>query len=310
MMKITRCLAAAGVMCVGALFGCDHSKVKGEGPPVAPVARGPVPAYAQVAGVYNARVRRLERLACPVGVVVHGRDDRGNALREQVEGNLQLALPANVALRLDKVSQTVFYLGSNETKYWWFDLTGDKTALVGSHEKATPEAVASFGLPVHPLDLLEVLAIKPIPDPNAEQATHAMLVWSKDGKYLGLTLPGRWGGERRFWLDPQTFDPVRVELIDKAGVLAVAGALSKYAQVEVASDTTVHPWMATQFDVELPAQQATAVLTLVRPVNPGESQRAKLFDLDGLLKYYKIQKVVDIDQQTRRQAAATEDPAK
>jgi hypothetical protein len=301
MMKMMRCLAAAAVL-VGALVGCDRTKEKKE----EVVVRGPVPAYAQVAGAYNARVVRLERLACPVGVVVHAKDDRGNPLREQVEGNLQLALPANVALRLDKVGQTVFYLGSNETKYWWFDLTGDKSALVGSHAKATPEAVASFGLPVHPLDLLEVLAIKPIPADGSEQATHATLAWSKNGKYLGLTLPGRWGGQRRFWLDPKTYDPVRVELIDKSGGVAVAGALSRYAPVEVAGDATVHPLMATQFDVELPTQQATAVLTLVRPENPGDAQRPKLFDLDGLLKYYRIQKVVDIDQQVRRQAALDE----
>ena len=63
--------------------------------------------------------------------------------------------------------------------------------------------MAEFGLPVHPLDLLEVMAIKPIPEPGTEAAEKAELAWSKDGHYLYLTLPGRWGGEAAVLAGPQ-----------------------------------------------------------------------------------------------------------
>jgi hypothetical protein len=291
MMKTTWAWALAAACAVVALGGCCHDQKKDGGV----IVRGAAPSYATVATAYNARVVRLEKLACPASVVVHYKDGKGNPLSEQVEANVQVALPASVAVRLDKVGQTVFYLGSNDTRYWWFDLTDEKTALVGLHEKATPEAVASFGLPVHPLDLLEVFAIKPIPPAGTEQATHAALAWSKDGHYLGLTLPGRWGGQRRFWLDPESFDPVRVELLDKNGVFAVSAALSRYLKVDVNGDTTVHPRMASDFQVDLPRQQATVSLRLAGPQNPGEAQKAKLFDVDALIKYYRIQKVYDID---------------
>jgi hypothetical protein len=282
-------VAACAVLALG---GCCHNQKKdGEGV----IVRGALPAYASVAEKYNARVVRLERLACPADLVVKYKDDKGKPLRDEVTANVQIALPASVVVRVDKVGQTVFYLGSNDTRYWWFDLTDEKTALVGLHEKATPEAVTSFGLPVHPLDLLEVFAIKPIPGAGTEQATHAVLAWSKDGHYLGLTLPGRWGGLRRFWLDPDSFDPVRVELLDKNGVVAVSAALSRYLMVDVDGDTTVHPRMASDFQVDLPRQQATFSLRLAAPQNPGEAQKAKLFDVDALLKYYRIQKVYDID---------------
>jgi hypothetical protein len=276
---------------VASLQGCNSTRHTGE---QAPIARGAVPAYADVAAAYNARVQRLERLSSSIGVVVRAKNAEGNPLREQVEGNLQVALPANVAMRLDKV-ETLFYLGSNDTKYWWFDLTGDKTALVGRHDRATPETVASFGLPVHPLDLLEVLAVKPIPNAGGNDATHAQLAWSNDGHWLMLTLPGRWSGQRRFTLDPKTCDPSRIELLDRAGRTVVSAILSKYAEVEVSGDARVHPRMPTQVEVELPTQDATAVLLIPHPVNPGDAQRPKLFALDALLQLYRITKITDID---------------
>src|ERR1051325_11360447 len=303
MMKLAVSLGLAAVLCVGGLAGCDRSGVRND---QGAVPRGATPPYGDVAAAYNARVNRLERLACPADVSVHYEDDKGNPLKEHVDANVQAALPASVAIRLDKVGQTVFCLGSNEKKYWWFDLTGDKSALIGSHERATPEAVGSFGLPVHPLDLLELLAIKPIPEAGAEQATHAVLAWSKDGRLLGLTLPGRWSGQRRFWLDPKTYEPARVELLDRRGALLADAALSRYAEVEVAGDARVHPRIATDFQVDLPLQRATVSLRLAGPKNPGSAQRPQLFDLDGLLKYYRISKVVDVDQPRREHAAADE----
>jgi hypothetical protein len=289
------CLLLIAVL---AFTGCASTGSKGAD---APVQRGPVPPYAQVAAAYNARVSRLERLACPVSVVVHTRNKEGNPLSEQVEGNLQMALPSSIALRLDKVGQTVFYLGSNQTTYWWFDLKDEKSALVGSHDKATPQAVADFGLPVHPLDLLECLAIEPLPDQPPRQAR---LAWTKDGHSLVLSMPGRWGGQRQLWLDPATYEPAKVVLMDKSGAIMASAKLAKYVDVDVSGDTRIHPRMASQFEVALPTQEATAVLTLVRPQNPGDAQRPKLFDVEALIKLYRIQKITDIDRPRDNQHAA------
>jgi hypothetical protein len=298
---MTRRLLATAFLLLLFLASCESTKPKtGE----APIVRGPVPAYAAVANAYNARVTRLEKVAAGASVVVDYKDDKGKPSSGQLESNVQLALPASVGVRLDKVSQPIFYLGSNDSRYWWFELSDEKTALLGSHDKATPESVAAFGLPVHPLDLLEIFAIKPIPHPDSEQATHAALAWSKDGRLLGLTLPGRWQGQRRLWLDPDSYDPVRVELLDRSGRTAASALLSRYEPVEVIGNTRVHPRMATDFQIDLPAQQAHVALRLSGLKNPGEAQKPGLFDLDFLLKYYKIQKVIDIDQQRPGRQAA------
>jgi hypothetical protein len=302
-----RRLLAATLLLLSTLAACESTK---HTPSEPPIARGQVPPYATVATAYNARVARLERLAAAGDVRVHYKDDKGKPLSDQVESNVQLALPASVAVRLDKVGQAIFYLGSNDTRYWWFDLTDEKTALVGSHDKATPESVAAFGLPVHPLDLLEIFAIKPIPAAESEQAAHAALAWSKDGRLLGLTLPGRWQGSRRFWLDPKTYDPLHVELLDNSGRVGASAVLSRYEQVEVIGDARVHPRMATDFQIDLPTQQAKVALRLSGLKNPGEAQKPKLFDLDFLLKYYKIQKTIDIDQHQPGRRAALDGSSK
>jgi hypothetical protein len=301
-MMPTRFWAAASLIILAVLTaGCESTQKHGGN---APIAHGPTPPYATVAAAYNARVNRLERIACPGAIIFQGHNDKGEAIHEQLECNLQIALPASVALRMDKVSQTVFYLGSNPTHYWWFDLTGEKTGLFGKHDSATLERVSAFGLPVHPLDFLEVLAISPIPGPDSEQATHAKLVWSGDGRSLGLTLPGRWAGQRRFWLDPNTYEPSRVDLLDKAGKVVLTAQLSRFVEVEVSGDARVHPRMPSQLDVDVPSQNASAVITLPHPKNPGEAQKPKLFDLSALLQYYRIQKTIDLDQQRPAQQRA------
>ncbi len=269
------------------------------------IARGPVPSYGVVAAAYNARVQHLERLSGSVALNIKARNAEGEQITEQVEGNLQIALPSSVALRVDKVGQTVFYLGSNPQRYWWFDLTQDpKTAAVGSHALATPEAVTSFGIPVHPLDLIEVLAIRPLPEEkDAGKDGASALAWSKNGRLLGVTLRGRWG-QRRLWLDPETYEPVEIELLKDDGRVLVRCMLSGLRTIEVDNDANARPRVAQRFFIDLPLQDAQVVITLEAARNLGERMRMRVFDLETLLDYYKIQRVVNIDDRMKRDDGA------
>ncbi len=103
---------------------------------------------------------------------------------------------------------------------------------------------------------------------------------------------------------------MRVELLDRRGALLASAVLSRYTNVEVAGNARVHPRIATDYQVDLPAQKAKVSLRLAGPANPGQAQRAKLFDLDALLKYCRIRKIIDIDQPREKHAAAGEDPTK
>jgi len=257
------------------------------------IARGPVPEYAVVAGAYNARVARLERLRANTSLVIHAKSSEGKRLNEQVEANLQFVLPRSVALRIDKVGQTVFYLGSNDERYWWMDLTDNKIAMVGIHEKATAEKAAAFGLPVHPLDLLELLGV--IPMPGVGEGGAPVVEWSRDGRRLGITTDQRWGGSRRIFMDPETYDPMRIELLDGMGNVAVAAALSRYQSVDVDGDARARARIAGRLDIEAPGRETTVIMSVYDPENSGHMKQTP-FDLEALLRAYGVKDVVDIDR--------------
>lgn len=283
------CLVETLVLLALGLGACRRHQQIDSGPAV---QRGPAPAYAAVAAAYNARLIHLDRLSgsCSLNIRARGLED--DRIKEQVQGNLQIMLPSSIALRIDKFGQVLFYLGSNIERYWWFDLTHDaKVAMVGEHDRATLETVTSFGIPVHPLDLIEVLGIKSLP---AQAGAGARVAWSPNGRLLGVTLAGRWG-LRQYWLDPASYDPMQIELQTPAGEALVKCRLERFHTIEVVGDANARPRVAEQFFVELPRQEAQVTITLQDVKNPGPAQRVKVFDLPTLLTYYNIEDVRSVD---------------
>lgn len=265
--------------------------------PVVAVPRGAPPAYEEIAATYNARVRRLERLQAGISMVIRAKNAEGEAINEQVEGNLSAAQPSGFALRMDKVGKTIFRLGSNDTHYWWVDLTKDpKVAVVGAHSEATPERVQSLGIPMHPLDLLEVMAIRPLPEPGTPAAEEARVAWSADGQFLGVTLPGRWG-QRRFWLDPETAAPRVIELLDAAGEAAARATITGFQSIAVAGDALTRPLIPKRIDLRLPQNDALVIIETHQASNPGPRLRVQVFNLQAVLASDGVDKVVDLDRQ-------------
>ena len=260
-----------------------------------PVVLPPLPAYGDLARAHNARIQGLERIKAPVSLVIKSTDAAGKQSTDQVEGNLTIALPRSLSLRLDKIGQTVFVMGSNEDRFWWFDLREPATSYVASHRGASHSALADFDLPIHPLDLIVLLGISPLPEQSGTSA------WSKDGSKLGLFLPidGGAGGQLRVWLDPKTREPVRCEVFDSSKRFVLVANPTRYAAVTlkdgpVAGGPT-QPRMATRFEIKLLARQTVATLNLVSPENPGSKLKQKVFDYAALKENYSVAKEVSLD---------------
>lgn len=252
---------------------------------------GPPPAYADLAARYNQRCARLEKLKAPVTLVIDAPDDKGGRRKEQVEAYLQFLAPSKLSVRVDKVGQTLAVLGCDETRYWWIDLSEKSAAFVGTHQRATPQAAAKFGIPIHPLDLADVLAIAPLPGEARPPARAA------DGTLM-VTLPSRgagWG-ERRVFVDEKSALPTRVEVLDADGGKALSAALSRFVQVEVEDDHFAPARMASRIEIELPSRDTRITMTVASPENPAE-MRAKPFDLAALLRVYGMQEPVDLDRE-------------
>lgn len=281
----------AGAMGACVLVGCAQNKPiePNGGSPV--VHTGPLPSVGDVIARYNARVARLEAVESPIELVVTGVDAQGKPTKNQGEGNLKMVRPRRVALRIDKVSQTIFWLGSNDEKYWWFDLGGDeKVALVGTHAKATPEVVSRFGLPVHPADLLDLAGVAPL-----EASGAATIRWAS-GPGVVLELPGRWG-VKRLTIEPTSGEASKVEMLDSNGNVVASSTLEKYERVPVRGDAAAEARMATRLIADIPGARATVELLIHTPVNNGEARiKAANFDYDDLKSRMGIQREVDLDR--------------
>jgi outer membrane lipoprotein-sorting protein len=278
----------AGLVCLLALAGCATQR---EEPADPPIVRTELPKAEDVVTRYNERVRRLERVRGTLSVVIKAVNASGKKIDEQVEGNLMISLPKSLALRLDKFGETIFYMGSNDALYWWIEVADKPVAVKGRHEFATARSAEALGVPVHPLDLLELLGIITLDESIAADN----LAWSADGRALQVTTPVRWGS-RRLWLNPDSLEPERIELLDAEGDVTITSRLSRYTRVPVDGDAIVNARMATRYDILTPDGKTSLAITLPGPQNPGESMRARAFDFDMLLKAYRVAKTIDLDE--------------
>lgn len=285
-------LAGAVALCVALLWGCAG------GAPVSstPVQRGVAPTYAAVAAAYNERVAHLDQIWARSVVRLAYRDADGDLHNEQGEGLMQVVRPDRFAMSIKKAGKMLFWLGCDGERYWWIDVFQDKAARVGRH--GGPGAGES-GVMVSPLDVVSLLGIVPL-DSNAPGATQ----WSDDGLLLGVTVErrqsgaaqdGRPRGRERLWLDPESYQPRKIELYDHDGGLEVVADLGEYSPVEMVGYGGARPRIAMMIDAYHPASRTRLRLDLAGMRNAGVVPGA--FDIDLLVSELGIERVIDLDKE-------------
>lgn len=287
-----------GAVGLGAAGGCQRSDPSES----SPLRNGPLPAYRVIAEAYNARLAGLERLSTYTSVRFWYTDEKGKERTEVLDAKLQVVLPARMSLRMDKVSTTVAILGCDEDRYWWMELGDAPRAMVGSHAKATPERLGEIGgaggVPVHPLDMIELLGITPLPmgEPVQGAGLETTVEWSSDGRAIGLTVPGR-SGRRRIWVDPTDFRPLKIELLAMGGdgtpEVAAWSELGRAIGVEVRL-ARVQPRIPGEIVIHAP--RARVRLVLSSPETPRTGPRPEVFSLERLLSNYRIREVRSLDE--------------
>lgn len=289
-------IGAVGVLGASALLGgCARSTTPG--PEVGPGTLKP-PAYSEVASAFNQRVELLHRLWARTTLIVEqpDPDDPGGRLRDQAEGHLQLERPDRFALSVMKLGDIYFYLGSNEERYWWIDrLSEERIALFGRHARATPERAELLGIPIHPLDMMDLLGVTPLPDDSGTPigpTTEGRVAWAESG-LLSVEVPARWGS-RRVVFDPATYEPVRVEMLDSTGAVSLVSELSRYNPIRVRGRGLPGPGVARRAVIEAPRHGATLTIDLYEPENKEISEQA--FSFEALVRaYVRGGEVIDLD---------------
>jgi hypothetical protein len=260
-----------------------------------PANRAALPNAADVIAAYNRRVADMSRLRTPISAVldIPTLDEQGRVTdqrtKDQLDGNLQLIQPDRVSLRMDKVQQTVFYMGSGSGQYWFIAMGDQPVAYKGEMTQATLAKARSLGLPIHPLDLLDLMAITPLP-------SNAKLSWW--GPYVRVIAAARWG-TRELLLDATTLEPAAVWLRDRAGKIAVWAETTNYKDVPVTgkgiSPARVPGRVRAVVPGATPQGDSFIELFITKPENPGLRIREKQFQFDAVLSASGAGEVIDID---------------
>ena len=283
-----RLLAYAFGMVIGAsvLGACASSASHAQDEPVIP--DGPPPSYEVAASEYNERLRYHDRVWARAIVQVRAQPPGEDEKRQQAEGFLQIARPSDVALQLGKLGDTLFYLGSDDDRYWWFDLSGDqKLAVIGTHDRAGPETAGRLGIPVHPLELVGLLGFEPLPDSGGST------LWGADGS-LVIEAPGIWGSTRRIETDAQTGRTLRSMLVNVSDEILVSAEYDGQQELFVEGANLGVATVPERYLIRVPGEHAEIRLVL----NGAENRdlRAAAFDLDGLLRRFRVDQVIDLDE--------------
>jgi hypothetical protein len=181
--------------------------------PSGPDPQADAPTYAAIAEVHNLRVQRLSPMYGRGVLEVRWRDEDG---RHFEQGNLDiwLDLPRHTALRVEKVGSVFLWLGSNDDRFWLFDMLGDETVLLTAHHDSVLRGTGL--LTVRPLVLLDLAGLTMLPELNGEyepQVTHDA---QRDAWVV--TAPGQ-GGMMRLYFDRASLFPIYAESLDEAGTV-------------------------------------------------------------------------------------------
>lgn len=288
-----RTRAAPGmVLCVvGLLTGCQPREaiVPPTFLPPQVESDAPLPSYGELAARYNARAERLQRLWASTDVQLRWRDEDGDARLEEGDGNVLFVRPDRLALTVEKFGKYYLWTGSDEQRFWLFDMQED-AAYVGNHRNVGKPCMQPLPLPIHPSTVPYLLGLMPLPtfpagmEPPVERLRGYYLV-----EPPGLRL--------RLLIDPQAMAPVRVDLTDETGHSAVIAQLSEYAPVEL-SDQPPESWprVASRADLFVVGEEARMTLQLSR-LSDGEGKiRDRAFDFEALVKAHRPKTIVVLDR--------------
>ena len=271
------------------LLGCAQQRVDDEG------VRAPdlVPTYEDLRDATNARASAFSRLWARATLVVHHRDDDGEISTTQGDGYLQIITPDRLSLSLGKaIDRMYFFLGSNEDYFWWVDtLDRDaRYALVGTHAGASRARAAEFGVPIHPLDLMDLLGIMPLPQHGSAPT------WDPRRAAWSVVTQARWG-TRQTLIDPIEMRPIEIVLLDDTGQIGARATLREYKRVDEFDGQGLRPEIASEISIELPAIDTDVLVDLgaVRIVD--RLPRDIVFDLPGLLRKERIDDIRSLDDE-------------
>ncbi|MCX5658157.1 MAG: hypothetical protein NTW19_00345 [Planctomycetota bacterium] len=257
-----------------------------------------LPSYGTVVNGYNANAGRITRLWARAVAEMEWRQE-GKRRFEQGDGILAVVTPDRSAFSLGKLGNPLFWAGTNAKQYWLLDLREERLAYVGERRNPPkPPAGNKLPVPIYPPDLLRVLGIGAIDKPPDILEFGAEITRKPDppvGWENGLIIEPP-GSATRYVLDPKTFLPARIELVDAQGEPRLIARLSRFEPVKIAGQPPGGlPKIATRVEITLPETDGRMTLFLSDPSDGQERIDDDAFDLEKVKKTFRPRRVVDLD---------------
>lgn len=271
------------------LPGCEDLKKSRIDAPARPIN------IEAVRSSYNARLARISQFWSRATVEIDWTDAQGRHF-EQGDGPFILRRPAQIALTLGKLGNTLYWIGSDSHRYWYFDLNSKPTAghvgLISELDSIDP---GSLPIALQPGDLFELLGLVPLP-------TGAPTRTENQGGKPELIFTHAAGTSAnptsvQVAVDPYTSTARRIRILDKAGKLAVESELDEeYIPVKLSDQPPAQwPEIPANLRITIPARQTRIKITLTDPVD-GKSGKVQdvQFDFDRLIQILKPARVFQI----------------
>jgi hypothetical protein len=248
---------------------------------------GPAPEYKTLAEAHNARVAQLQQVFADGVIEIRWRDEKGKHFEQ---GNVELWLqqPSRTALRVEKLGEVLLWVGSDDQRYWFFDMLGDETVLRTADHQEPANLGGSRAFNVRPLTLLDLMGFVNLPvDGGAEPAVQfdaGFGTWT-------FEVQGR-GSRLQMHFDPNTLLPSRIASLSTTGEVALASMLGRYQSVfQTGISPAAFPKMPHA--IKIVAQEAAG--------NQDESDEVALFinDATSEIDSAELGRVFDLDRLIR-----------
>lgn len=292
--------------------GCTPPRVEDGGIALTgAVPQGPVPTYDELAQAYNQRVGRVRAFQAQAQIGLTYWDTQGKRRYEQADqSRVSLVMPDHLAILVRKFGVgDLFLAGSNHQASWLFDFTNpDHRVLYLQHDgqqeassakrKATGiDQMLALPMPVDMQDLFKLMGLSPLPLTAEAGSAVGGTVRAVAGGYLVSPSQGNW----RVVIDSASKLPLRVDLLDAQGQIALTTLLSRPEQIPtpglppnawpvVLSRIVFHPSQR----VKHASTMALQLSVLDDPCSPELNDHYSAFDLNRLLMIYPPDEVIDL----------------
>lgn len=261
--------------------------------------------YAELAKEYNAAIEPLTQVWSRADIEMEWIEvDEGGGRKFRSEsGNGKFIMRRGIglndtAMTVEKLGKIYLWAGSNQTSYYLFDRVDgdDKKLYVGTHPPlrafdSQPETEPKpFPLPIHPRSVPQLLGLVPLPEVMSPESGTTIDLY-RDQYLLNDPAQGV-----RMLIDPQTFRPTRIDLIDDRGYSVLTAKLTGQLEVEADRALPSPPLICDKAEVYVAGYESRFTLDFQSATTSSRKIRDQMFDLEALKKALKPDRVIDLDE--------------